>query len=294
MTIAQQLRLEEEPQTPHVSVASLDTNDVSAERHKRLLFTLRSYLPRSIVSDPSRINIANKDALAARMPQSQSVHTTESTHVDLSSCEVLRTHLSFVLSSCLFLSYDAVLVDAPCSTDRHMLHSSPAELENWAIGRFRRDRDRQISLLLQALRTVREGGVVVYATCSLSPQENDDVIRAVRAQVDKWLTKGRTGVEGIQIDFEVETISGDKTAAESGEERSQGGVVRMPFGESTEFGWMILPDQPDTLSTPPVPGSAPSPVPAHGWGPIYLCKLRRTRTAAPTPSPSNEVAPAMQ
>lgn len=75
ITIAQRLRLEAEPNTPNAPVASLDANDISSDRHKRLVFTLRSYLPHSIVSDFNRVNIANKDVLAARVPQSQSVNT---------------------------------------------------------------------------------------------------------------------------------------------------------------------------------------------------------------------------
>lgn len=206
-----------------------------------------------------------------------------------SSFAVPSSAFLFVLFLFVRFSYDAVLVDAPCSTDRHMLHASRAELENWAVGRFRRDHERQVALLLQALRTVREGGVVLYATCSLSPQENDDVIRSVRSQLDKWLLKGRTGVEGIQIDFDVEKMVGANESA-----THDSSVVRMPFGEATEFGWIILPDQPDTAAGRTSAPGTNSPHPAHGWGPLYLCKLRRTRVTAADATEPKESAPSSQ
>ncbi|XP_059057712.1 5-methylcytosine rRNA methyltransferase nsun-4 [Achroia grisella] len=73
--------------------------------------------------------------------------------------------------------YDKVLVDVPCTTDRH----SVIEDEN---NIFRPDRikerlrlpELQAQLLTNALRLVRVGGAVVYSTCSLSPIQNDGVV----------------------------------------------------------------------------------------------------------------------
>jgi len=75
-------------------------------------------------------------------------------------------------------SFDAVLVDAPCSgsgTWRRNpdLKWRPLDLE--ALGRTQR------ALLAEALRLVKPGGRVVYATCSLLGAENDAVVAAVAA-----------------------------------------------------------------------------------------------------------------
>ncbi|XP_072944998.1 5-cytosine rRNA methyltransferase NSUN4 [Epargyreus clarus] len=75
------------------------------------------------------------------------------------------------------LGFDKVLVDVPCTTDRH----SVMEDEN---NIFRSDRIRerlkipelQSQLLVNALRLVKVGGAVVYSTCSLSPIQNDGVV----------------------------------------------------------------------------------------------------------------------
>ncbi len=74
-------------------------------------------------------------------------------------------------------AYDGVLVDAPCSgsgTWRRSPHlkwtTTPAQVAEKA--RLQRD------LLTQFSRAVRPGGRLVYATCSLSPQENLRVVEA--------------------------------------------------------------------------------------------------------------------
>jgi 5-methylcytosine rRNA methyltransferase NSUN4 len=105
--------------------------------------------------------------------------------------------------------YDKVLVDAPCSSDRHVLHD-PAEMAIWSAARSRLNAKRQLDILLSALRAVRIGGTVVYATCAMNQTENDDVIE--RAQ------------RRSRVLFDVDTSK------------------KWPVGEATKFGWIVLPD----------------------------------------------------
>lgn len=105
-------------------------------------------------------------------------------------------------------NFDRVLVDAPCSGERHLLHS-PKELERWSIKGSKRLAIRQHALLCAALDSVKPGGRVVYSTCSISPIENDDVIAR--------LYKSRDG------QFEVLSLQHE-------------------MGEPTQHGWLILPD----------------------------------------------------
>ena len=75
-------------------------------------------------------------------------------------------------------SFDYVLLDAPCSmqglhnTASHPMRPvTPKEVSSLA--------QRQIRLLTSALQAVRPGGQVVYATCTLQPEENEAVLDAV-------------------------------------------------------------------------------------------------------------------
>lgn len=83
--------------------------------------------------------------------------------------------------------YDAVLLDAPCSglgvmrrrpDIRH--RRKPADVDNLAT--------LQRELLFSACSKVRSGGVIVYSTCTLLPEENEQVVESVLAQMDGQFT----------------------------------------------------------------------------------------------------------
>lgn len=72
-------------------------------------------------------------------------------------------------------STDAVLVDAPCSATGTMRRHPDAR---WRLhpAVFARAAERQARLLSAAALLVRPGGLLIYATCSLEPEENEQVV----------------------------------------------------------------------------------------------------------------------
>jgi len=70
---------------------------------------------------------------------------------------------------------DAVFVDAPCSATGTMRRHPDAR---WRIDPavFARAASRQARLLAAAAPLVRPGGLLIYATCSLEPEENERVV----------------------------------------------------------------------------------------------------------------------
>jgi 16S rRNA (cytosine1407-C5)-methyltransferase len=70
--------------------------------------------------------------------------------------------------------FDGVLLDAPCSSERHVL-ADPGALTQWTKARPRFLARRQWALLSAAFLLLKPGGSLVYATCALSPEENDGV-----------------------------------------------------------------------------------------------------------------------
>jgi 16S rRNA (cytosine967-C5)-methyltransferase len=76
--------------------------------------------------------------------------------------------------------FDRVLVDAPC-TGLGVLRRNPDI--KWRLGpkAVRRLHLLQVEILGQAARLVRPGGILVYATCTLTPEENEGTLQAFLA-----------------------------------------------------------------------------------------------------------------
>jgi len=73
--------------------------------------------------------------------------------------------------------FDRILVDAPCSNTGVMRRRvdlrwrvQPAEIERLSVA--------QLDLLRQAAARLKPGGILVYSTCSLEPEENSRVVKA--------------------------------------------------------------------------------------------------------------------
>lgn len=82
--------------------------------------------------------------------------------------------------------FDRVLVDVPCS-NTGVLHRRAEARWRWSERHLRCLVAVQRDLLEQGARATRPGGLCVYSTCSIEPEENGDVVRALVAET-AWLT----------------------------------------------------------------------------------------------------------
>jgi 16S rRNA (cytosine967-C5)-methyltransferase len=74
--------------------------------------------------------------------------------------------------------FELVLADVPCS-GTGTLGRNPEIRHRLRPEDIARQAERQRAILAAALRAVRPGGRVVYSTCSLEPEENEQVVAAV-------------------------------------------------------------------------------------------------------------------
>lgn len=106
-------------------------------------------------------------------------------------------------------AFDRILIDAPCSATgvirRHpdiKLLREPSDLKNLA--------ELQLQLLTTLWETLKSGGLMVYATCSIFPQENARVI-------ERFLkTQGQASLVPIEESWGLDTGFGTQLFPEEG------------------------------------------------------------------------------
>ena len=119
----------------------LQANELSKARRMRLIKTLEEHVP---THTRTRIEVTGFDA--SRLPRYQ--------------------------QAC----YDRILLDTPCSSERHVL-AGPKYLERWTPARITTLAQRQWALLSAAFLLLKTGGFLIYVTCALSGTENDGVVQ---------------------------------------------------------------------------------------------------------------------
>ncbi|RYL88896.1 RsmF rRNA methyltransferase first C-terminal domain-containing protein [Sporolactobacillus sp. THM19-2] len=75
-------------------------------------------------------------------------------------------------------NFDKILVDAPCSGEG-MFRKDPEAAEYWSPEHVRECAALQARILEEACSMLRQGGVLVYSTCTFSPEENEQQIEAL-------------------------------------------------------------------------------------------------------------------
>jgi 16S rRNA (cytosine967-C5)-methyltransferase len=105
----------------------------------------------------------------------------------------------------LNFSFDKILLDAPCSNTGVMRRRVDLR---WRIRQdeLARLRQAQLDLLHQAANQLKPGGVLVYSTCSLEPEENAALVKqfleespALKLERERELTPFSSGVDGAYV-----------------------------------------------------------------------------------------------
>ncbi|SFR68799.1 RsmB/NOP family class I SAM-dependent RNA methyltransferase [Halogeometricum limi] len=80
-------------------------------------------------------------------------------------------------------AFDRALVDAPCSCEG-TIRKNPDALDRWTMNHVHSVAGIQKGILRRAVQATREGGTVVYSTCTFAPEENEAVLDHVLGEED--------------------------------------------------------------------------------------------------------------
>lgn len=83
-------------------------------------------------------------------------------------------------------TFDTVLVDAPCSGTGTIRHN-PEIRYFLKPDDFSELSSKQLAILTNASKTVKDGGSLVYSTCSLEPEENEVVVKRFLADNEDFV-----------------------------------------------------------------------------------------------------------
>jgi len=71
--------------------------------------------------------------------------------------------------------FDVILVDAPCSGSG-LFRREPASIQEWSLDQVELCGRRQERILTDMWPALKQNGILIYATCSFSKRENEDIL----------------------------------------------------------------------------------------------------------------------
>jgi len=89
--------------------------------------------------------------------------------------------------------FDKIILDAPCSSEG-LVRKQYDALKNWSLRLVRQKAANQKNLITRAFDYLKEGGEMVYSTCSFAPEENEEVVLE--------LLKKKTNAEVVPVKLE--------------------------------------------------------------------------------------------
>ena len=104
---------------------------------------------------------------------------------------------NFSLGAFDFDAFDATLVDAPCSCEG-TIRKNPTAVDDWSTGHVESIAGVQKGILQRAIQATRDGGEVVYATCTFAPEENEAVVDHALAETDCRLVDFDVGLDHVE------------------------------------------------------------------------------------------------
>ncbi|MDY6847954.1 MAG: RsmB/NOP family class I SAM-dependent RNA methyltransferase [Thermodesulfobacteriota bacterium] len=72
--------------------------------------------------------------------------------------------------------FDRILLDAPCSSEARFSRLDPESWAHWSPRKVKEMARKQKGLIASAWTSLKQGGMLLYCTCSFSPEENELIL----------------------------------------------------------------------------------------------------------------------
>lgn len=95
-----------------------------------------------------------------------------------------------------FFSFDQILLDAPCSGSGTLDLNDPNIEKIFSKELIERSAKAQKSLLQKAIKLLKPGHTMVYSTCSILKEENEEILKSL---IDNPKFKGKVEIEPISF-----------------------------------------------------------------------------------------------
>lgn len=73
--------------------------------------------------------------------------------------------------------FSKILIDAPCSSDRHLILTN--SLNQWSIKLAKNNSKRQTEIIKNSIGLLENDGIILYCTCTLNEIENDNTVEKI-------------------------------------------------------------------------------------------------------------------
>lgn len=100
--------------------------------------------------------------------------------------------------------FDSTLADVPCSMEGRFSYEDKDSYKDWSVKKVKDMMSLQKWILRSAISATKASGIIVYSTCTLSPEENEQVI-------DWVLKKEKGNVQVIPIELENAPLTQGRT-----------------------------------------------------------------------------------
>ncbi len=89
--------------------------------------------------------------------------------------------------------FDRILLDAPCSAEGRFDINNPRSFKYWSLRKVKEMQKKQKRLFRAAYYALKQSGIMVYSTCTFSPEENEFLI--------KWALEKFDGLSVVDRDI---------------------------------------------------------------------------------------------